>query len=573
MLVASGTLLVLMTWLAATGIVATLGLLPSLLTNPQGGRWRVTRRALWWGLLVLAIAAYAINLSAPLHSLQAGLLLGALGLLMGVPGWWLLRRRRPGAAMRPPLVPVGVLAMVGITLAIAALGPVTNYDSGLYHLQAIRYAADFPTLAGLANVFFPLGYANAEFPLAAVMGLGPWGFDGFRLINGLVIVLALVDLALRAGTPRRGAGFWVLLVGMTVVVITMLPLSDYWVTSPTQDSTAFVITIVASAYLADAITQRRWIGSAAVLVALSTLLVMLRPTMAVFALGALIVLGAVAWRRRPSRDEGLGRATLATVVVVILAGVASTARDYVLSGWLQYPLSIHAFDVPWRAADPTDPRTATLGAARDPSDLWTAAQGWGWIPAWFGRLPFQWETYAFLLLAGVAVALVLLTARQGSLRLRALALGVTPSVLAIAFWWLLTPPSFRFSWGPLFSLTTIPIGWALWRLQVQGRSLLTSSAPALAASVMIVVSIITLSIRIDYASMTQRQEWRAGVSIPYVVAPPEPGDVTVAVNPAGLEHLVPVSGEQCWLAFPTCSPQMAGTVRLRGEGIGSGYLP
>ena len=58
------------------------------------------------------------------------------------------------------------LAAAVVYLAVAALGPVTNYDSGLYHLGAIRYAADFATIPGLANLYFPFGYGNAEFPLA-----------------------------------------------------------------------------------------------------------------------------------------------------------------------------------------------------------------------------------------------------------------------------------------------------------------------------------------------------------------------------------------------------------------------
>ncbi len=97
-------------------------------------------------------------------------------------------------------------------------------------------------------------------------------------------------------------------------------------------------------------------------------------------------------------DSGSRRRWRAGAVIggaLVLAGLATTARDYVLSGWLQYPLSVHAFDVDWLAPNPIDVRTATLGAARDPLDLWAAADGWGWIPTWIGGLASQWETYEF----------------------------------------------------------------------------------------------------------------------------------------------------------------------------------
>lgn len=573
MLIASGALLVLLTWTLSAMVIVSLGLLPSGATGRQLPRGPLVRGAVWWGLLILTLLAYAVNLAFPLQSSTAGIIVLCALLGAGVPGWWVWRRRSPERGRPRTAVVVGAVAVVA-TLAVAALGPVTNYDSGLYHLQAIRYAAEYATIPGLANVYFPLGYSNAEFPLAALMGVGPWGLEGYRLINGLVIVLALFDLVVRARERHRGAGFYVLLTGMTVVIITMLPLADYWVTSPTQDSTVFVVTVVATAYVADVVTRTRWMHAAGVAAALILLLGLLRPTMAAFALGCLVVLVTVWWRRRSSSDRRQV-VTLAGVMVVAtgIAAVLAAARDYLLSGWLQYPLSIVAFDVPWRAANPTDPRTATLGAARDPEDLWAAAEGWGWIPAWIERLPHQWESYAAVLLLAAAVVMVALASRSGPVRMRALLLAVLPSALAVAFWWLFTPPSFRFAWGPIFTLGTIPLGWVLWRLRVNGRRRLPHLAPLLAVSVMIGIALVTLSIRTDFASMTQRNEWQAGVTVPYVVSPPESGEVAVAVNPAGLEYLTPISGEQCWLAFPTCSPQMAGTVRLRGPGIADGYLP
>ena len=135
--------------------------------------------------------------------------------------------------------------------------------------------------------------------------------------------------------------------------------------------------------------------------------------------------------------------------------MAATTRDYLLSGWLQYPLSVFPFDVPWRAPDPAPERIATLGFHRDPTNLYEAADGWGWVGPWLARLPQQWETYAFVGLAVVTGVGLVLAARSGRpLRWRAVLLSTVPSVVMTVAWFVATPPSFRFAWGPVFTILT-----------------------------------------------------------------------------------------------------------------------
>ena len=82
---------------------------------------------------------------------------------------------------------LGSLAVAVMYLAAAALGPVTNYDSWLYHLGAIKYAGDFATIPGLSNLYFPFGYNTSLYPLGAFLGNGPWAGGGYRLANGLIV--------------------------------------------------------------------------------------------------------------------------------------------------------------------------------------------------------------------------------------------------------------------------------------------------------------------------------------------------------------------------------------------------
>ncbi len=589
MLIASGTVLVLITWIACALALVSLGLLPAAAVTARSNQGlksnaaSVLRRAIWWGLLVATVFAYLINLAQPLHSGVTALAGLALLAVLGIPGWWLLVRRGrwlPSLSHAWPFVLLWVaLAASLVYLAATALGPVTNYDSGLYHLGAIRYAADYPTIPGLANLYYALAYGNAEFPLAALLGNGPWQGEGYRLLNGLVMALAVVDLGLRSHERRLRPGFFVLAAGILAAWVPMVALSDYWVASPTQDSSVFVLTVVATAYLADAVFGgRAWVAEAATACGLALLLVLFRPTMVAFAAGTVLVALVLAWRRR-GRSPRLGAAVTILAACAVTAAAAATARDYLLSGWLQFPLSIHAFDVPWLAADPTMDRVATLGFHRNPDDLWGSTAGWAWVGPWLANRLSQWETYELLGLVVVALALAHLADRatRPKARWRALVLAWAPSVVAAVVWWAFTPPSYRFAWGPLFTLATIPIGWSLWllstrehRSRIPARTWQACALTAIAVPILLVTAYSAVA-RFHVADITAQREWRLGITLPYAVAPVVDVPVVEVTTTSGLVLTQPTESDQCWEHYPLCTPRPDVALRLRGDGIASGF--
>ena len=563
--------LVLVTWCLALAVVVALGLLPVAAGSPDPLGLRSLVRASWWGLTVLAVAAVGASLLAPLRSPGVAVGILALAFVLGAAGAVAASRRGWRVSWRwsrSSVLVVGALALAALYIAQAATGPVTNYDSGLYHLGAIRYASENSAIPGIANLYGPLAYATAEFPLAAVLGNGPLQDGGFRALNGLILVLASVDLAVRVTRRRRGPGAYVLANGMAVVLVPMTALADYWVTSPTQDSAVFALTVVATAALVDAVTRRAWVPDAAVAGVVSILLVLVRPTMAVFALATVAVLAVVAVRR--GGGARLGRSAAALVALAVVAGVVVAARDRVLSGWLQYPLSVVAFDVPWRAADPTPLREATLGFARDPADPWGAVDGFAWVGAWVVRLPGQWETYLAVLLALAATACLIVAAVVADIRWRTLVLALIPSAAAMAAWWLVSPPSFRFVWGPLFTLGTITVGWCLWRVgRVRRGWAWWLVVVGLAGPLIAVVGYSTVA-RVDWTAPRVEATWGP---IPFTLAAVPTAPTEDRVLDSGLAVTMPVESDQCWTVYPLCTPDPASGLRLRGADWPEGFLP
>ena len=586
MLIITGALLVLATWAVLTVCFVLLGLFPARLSASTDRVDQTARRSMWFGILITTIVVYLLNLKLGLHSSAVLAVFIVLVCVLGVAGLWITRRQFfRFEKNKRPLQWLLVLALVTaiVYLAVAALGPVTNYDSGLYHLGAIHYASEFPTIPGLANLYFAFGYGNAAFPLAAFLGNGPWGDDGFRLLNGLIVSLAVLDLLIRLRQRKITAGTGILIVGIVVSLIPLVALSDYWVTSPSQDSTVMVVTVVAVAYLADAVTEKvNWLANGSVALVLSIMLALLRPTMVTFGLSVLVVVIVLSFRRRKvSASATVGATAFVFVILTGLAGIAAVARDYVLSGWLQYPLSIHAFSVPWAAADPTPARLATLGYHRDPSDLWNAAVGWDWISSWIGRLPSQWETYELALLTGVAL-ITLYSARifaRHTMSWRGLLVVLTPSVIAVFTWFLASPPSFRFIWGPIFMIPASVIGWGLWRI-IENRVSTLSSRSSWIQVILISASVPILLVvgysavaRLNFDSMTAKHEWTLGISIPYEVAQVEQAPTKDLALGSGLTVKLPTLSDQCWGTYPLCTPDPAAGLALRGMSLQDGFLP
>jgi hypothetical protein len=582
----AGTLLVLVSWLLLTVAVTALGRWAAVVVDRGRNSMVILRGSLWWGVSVGVLLVLALSLVTGLGSGVAATTVITAVVALGLVGLVLRPARRP-ALRRPTGSAIALLAALAtalVYLAVKALGPVTNYDTGLYHLGSVKYAADFSAVPGIATLFFPFGYANAQFPLAALLGNGPWDGIGYRLLNGLLVVLVATDLAIRLLSRNKGWGTYVLASGLSASLIPLVAMADALVTSPTADTAVLLLTIVAAAYLADVLGRN---GPArletSVVLLVTALTVALRPTMLFYALGIVIVLGA---RLRRRRSQGSGGAVhwLLTTGVIVSIGILLALRDRILSGWLLYPLSILPMDVPWRSPDPTGWRDATLAAARDPQapDQYVVAHSWSWIPAWIERLPTQWETWFLLTGIVVTVVAVIVARRHGGFprRPRLLFASLLPSGLAVAVWFTLSPPSFRFIWGPLFTAVFLVLGAAARDLdrassEPPGRPPQRRHLGLLLAGCATAVLAVVAYSGVARNQLDQVGEERAwallGLQVPYAVAPvPLPPVVPVTMQ-SGLVLITPESGDQCWDNYPLCSYSMGDRIALRGDTIQDGF--
>lgn len=71
------------------------------------------------------------------------------------------------AILRHPFLVVGGIVWLG-AISTYATSAAWNFDSGLYHIPAIRWIADYRLPLGLGNLHGRLGFDSAWFPLSAL---------------------------------------------------------------------------------------------------------------------------------------------------------------------------------------------------------------------------------------------------------------------------------------------------------------------------------------------------------------------------------------------------------------------
>ncbi len=506
------------------------------------------RLTVWLGIAVLLIYTMVAGLFAPLRSGSA--IIGLVVVLLAL--WMVLVVARHKISLSRDVVRLGSLGwLVIFALVVAqvwwlvvAMKAPTNYDSGLYHIPQIWYAADFGTIPGLSNLYLSLGFGNSIAPLGGVFANLPLGYEAYRIIIPLFFLLLSVELIARlAGSARQIPGTRVLLVASAIFVPAMVWMADYWVISPTFDTPVAILVIVSAAALMDLLrTERATTADLSVVLIPLAVASSMRPYFwFVFALTFVIAL-----RRVRSIRPFVFPSVLASALLI-----AGIARDYLLSGWVLYPFKIFSFNVDWLAPDPTALTDATKQWARLPGPNYQSAQtGYDWVIPWLGANVRTWLGAVILaLFLGCLILLFINWRDRISVGWKIPLLVLAPQIAMLLVWFFLGGPHLRYVWGPIILVGAIPFAW-LWfhsRFGIGwGESVFVlGSVAAVIASAILV-----------YPNLSE--------SVP---------NVKVQLVPVGNGQFIqmPPADDQCWYAYPWCSGMPTPGLTVRGDSLESGF--
>ena len=88
---------------------------------------------------------------------------------------------------------LSILAIICLLSAVVyASGPVTSFDTGLYHAQAVKWITEYGTVPGLGNLQHRLAFNSSWFHLAAFFDTMAFAGKSYHLINVIAFSLALI---------------------------------------------------------------------------------------------------------------------------------------------------------------------------------------------------------------------------------------------------------------------------------------------------------------------------------------------------------------------------------------------
>jgi hypothetical protein len=347
---------------------------------------------------------------------------------------------------------LGLIFLVPVLLVAswnALTSAITCYDIQAYHLQAVRWAAEFGSVPGLANLHGRLGFNSALHPLAALLSSPGGLWLGREYVNSLIVIITLAVL-LQGIAGYSARSIYALLL---LPFPTSLLFSDC-LSSPQPDVAAASAATLFAWYLRDIILDRESSGPNTLFFGFLTATMAVLFKLSYAALGAAGICVAIAgWTRSRQR---IGQLIL-PVFFTGLFWLPWILRGYITSGYPFFPAKFGRLGFDWTVPHEliANERHWVLSWARAPfNPHWQRVLGdWSWIGPWAQQLP----SYPIVIKAAGMAAVGLLTSmwllRLGYSRIQLARwiLIFLPIPLSLLFWFF-SAPSPRFAQATIWIL-------------------------------------------------------------------------------------------------------------------------
>jgi hypothetical protein len=539
-------------WLVMFTILVGWGLAIIWLLRRFGGTLSVFQ-TMWLGYAGLLCFLQVASLVVAVNDLVLGISLVPAAAGYALNRHAVVRRLRVLRARPRVTATVAVVILLAVIVVdYVACDLVRWYDTGLYHLQAVKWNAHYGTVRGLANLHTRLGYNNSLYVFAAWVDAF-WEGMAAHVTDSFILAAALAQWFVEIFTSRTPRGRV-----RQVYCLATLPflLTKLWTLEPSSLSTDLAVGVFAALLVLELLSLP--LAANALTLAFIVALGATAVTTKLGGLALFAVCGAlVLWLTR----HGTWRERLSLFTLPLLLVIGWLVRGVIQSGWLLYPVFGR---LPVRWAVPQDIADVDLGNIKSWSRVW--GQGpeevfghgfWHWFSTWLDNFRMSHE---FILLV-IACALLAWRMASGPARSAVRRAGewtaVAACVLGIAQWFL-GAPDLRYG------------GFLFWLL------------PAALLAPMVATAMSDPTQRLKMVGLSLLLcvwgggfAFRVNARVPKLWGrPPAPQTVEVQHTPLGPGILlrVPVSGDQCFDTALPCSPQGSWVLRTPSS-LADGFFP
>lgn len=393
---------------------------------------------LWIGLVFLVSAISALHLFMPISWLLRFIICGA-----GLAGLYLVPNLRGQVvALKKNICDQPKLAIsisvAAVVLCLKGLQVTKNFDTGLYHLQTIRWLNEYAIVPGLGNLHGRLAFNQSYFNLLAFLNIEPWAAKGYVAV-GIFLILLCVFSIVKLYKALDVGKVWVGFSLGSGLALTFNSLS-----APAPDSAVtilqiYMFTCLIRFFIKRQSTDRVDFELLATIIFLSCFIITIKLSTLVFAVGSLVVL--TPFTRNLLTEQLVNLKKIAGICFLFF--FVHFLRGYILSGVPMYPTTYGAlWSLPW-AMFPTHVQGEAIWIyswARLPGAMPSDVLGnWSWLKPWLANLP-MYARILFSIDILLLFANVLFFIRQERVNKKAIMYSVyVPLISALIFWFFIAP--------------------------------------------------------------------------------------------------------------------------------------
>ena len=355
---------------------------------------------------------------------------------------------------RPELWRIAVLLLALVFTLLWTTQSPAQYDTGLYHAQAVRWVEDYGVVPGLGNLHMRLAYNSAFMSLQALFSLGWLLGQSLHTLNGFLCLMAFgYAFSTVRLWGRESCRVSDLLKCVMVIYVVQ---KRYDISSSGTDILAMLLIL----YLFIKWSEYRERGREdGVLYGYLCLVSVYAVTVKLSAASAVVLALYPLYLFLKNKNV---RAVFAHVAAGLLILLPFLIRNVIISGYLVYPYGgLDLFQVDWKmdkavlTRDSLDIKMYARGI-RNPAEYDTSLAGW--IPRWFLS---QSAGNRIVLVVGLFCIPAALYLLWKSFREKRYAQGaLLGASLVNLFFWLAAAPHIRYGGPYIYVLAAVTLGTA-----------------------------------------------------------------------------------------------------------------
>lgn len=477
-----------------------------------------------------------------------------------------------------------IILIVSFLFANHSFGPITHYDMGLYHLQAVRWATQYPIVPGLGNLHNRLAFNNSHFLYVALLGISPWFPGSHHLANGLLLLVLFTQIFLSTFKMLSKLNYSrshkllnnseKLQINQLFEVLLLAPVLNIILSGSASnispDVPIFILGIILSSKLLELLTNSK--DSKEVNFALFFIVIVasvgitVKLNFAVLGVSASFLALYTWWKKIVKLGSFNSRKIVVCIFLsVLLIVVPWMIRGIILSGYVAFPSTIGSLPLEWRvpSAVALELTNWMRSWARKPGVHWNEVLGnWDWLKPWIHRMLAKRNIFDFVIPLGLAIGgifLPLLFRNKNNLVAKRSVLYwffLFPPILNIIFWFFVVP-MIRYAGSSFWILGAGTIALAVAKLSKLKRIITVLFISLLFLTPLGIFEQILGGERLLISEFH---------TIPIV-------KLSKFETRSGLVVYIPKKGDQCWNAKLPCTPYPNPDLRLRKEGnISKGFI-